>query len=145
MSYVLLAGLEMYDLLAGRLGLGRHRRLGPQRAVRMVPCLKEDGLTDAFIYYDAQTDDTRLTSTVVRTAVQAGARAANYAEVMGFTLSGGRIVSAQINDLVSGRTLDIKVGTVVNAGGAFAGRIEASDSAAERPQDRQIRRGAPRN
>jgi glycerol-3-phosphate dehydrogenase len=125
MSYVLLSGLMMYDLLAGRLGLGRHRRLGAQRAMRMAPCLKEDGLVDAFIYYDAQTDDTRLTSTIIRTAVGTGALAANYAEVTGFTQSGGRITSAQVRDLLSGGVLDIKVGTVVNAGGVFAGRIEA--------------------
>ena len=91
----------------------------------MAPCLKEDGLADAFVYYDAQTDDTRLTSTIVRTAVRMGARAANYAEVTGFRQSGGRITSAQVRDVLGDQALDIPVGTVVNAGGVFAGRIES--------------------
>jgi glycerol-3-phosphate dehydrogenase len=125
MSYVLLSGLMMYDLLAGRLGVGRHRRLGTRRAVRMVPCLNQEGLIDAFIYYDAQTDDTRLTSTVIRTATQKGVKAANYAELTGFTQAGGRITSAQVRDVLSGELVDIKTGTVVNATGVFAGRIES--------------------
>src|SRR5690348_5502123 len=41
MSYVIQAGLLMYDLLAGRLGVGRHKRLGTARAVRMVPCINQ--------------------------------------------------------------------------------------------------------
>ncbi|MFL5734978.1 MAG: glycerol-3-phosphate dehydrogenase/oxidase [Chloroflexia bacterium] len=125
MSYVLLSGLMMYDMLAGRLGVGRHRRLGPQRALRMVPCLKQEGLADAFIYYDAQTDDTRLTSTVVRTAASKGALLANYAEVTGFVQAGSRIVGAHVRDVLSGETLTINAGAVVNAAGVFAGRVES--------------------
>src|SRR5689334_16742012 len=125
MSYLLQSGLLMYDLMSGRLGVRRHRRLGPRNALRLAPCLKTDGLKDAFIYYDAQTDDTRLTSTVIRTAAAHGAAIANYAEVTGFTQDGGRITAAQVRDRVSGEMLTIRAGTVVNAGGVFAGRIEA--------------------
>src|SRR5438128_6560155 len=42
MSYLLQSGLLLYDLLSGRLGVGRHRRLGARRALRMVPCLKSE-------------------------------------------------------------------------------------------------------
>jgi glycerol-3-phosphate dehydrogenase len=125
MSYLLQSGLLMYDLMSGRLGVRRHRRLGPRNALRLAPCLKTDGLKDAFIYYDAQTDDTRLTSTVIRTAAQHGAWIANYAEVTGFIQDGERITAAQVQDRVSGEALTIRAGTVVNAGGVFAGRIEA--------------------
>jgi glycerol-3-phosphate dehydrogenase len=125
MSYVILSGLMMYDLLAGRLGVGRHRRLGPSLALRMVPCLKQEGLADAFIYYDAQTDDTRLTATVIRTAASKGAEMANYAEVTGFVLAGSRIIGAHVRDVLSGETLTINAGTVVNAAGVFASRVES--------------------
>lgn len=125
MSYMLQSGLLMYDLMSGRLGVRRHRRLGTRNALKLVPCLKTDGLKDAFIYYDAQTDDTRLTSTVIRTAANHGALVANYAAVTGFTQEGGRITAAQVHDRRSDETLTIRAGTVVNAGGVFAGRIEA--------------------
>jgi glycerol-3-phosphate dehydrogenase len=125
MGYLLQAGLLMYDLLSGRLGVGRHRRLGKKRAARLIPCLRTTGLIDAFMYYDGQTDDTRLTSTLIRTAAQHGAQVANYAEVTGFTQEAGRIVAAQVRDHLSGASLTIRASTVINAGGVFAGRIEA--------------------
>ena len=125
LGYVLQAGLLLYDVLSGRLGVGRHRRLGPKNARKLAPCLKTDGLKDAFIYYDAQTDDTRLTCTVIRTAAERGALIANYAQVTGFEQQDGRIVSAQVKDVLSGETLTIKARKVINAGGVFAGRVEA--------------------
>src|SRR5258708_27671445 len=36
MSYLLTAGLLLYDVLAGRLGIRRHRRLGKQKGRQMV-------------------------------------------------------------------------------------------------------------
>src|SRR5262249_24120748 len=56
MSYLIRAGLTLYDVMAGRLGVRRHRHLGIKKALELAPCLKTDGLKDAFIYYDAQTD-----------------------------------------------------------------------------------------
>lgn len=124
MGLLLRAGLLAYDLMSGRLGIKRHRRISRDAARRMFPCLKTDKLDDAFLYYDAQTDDSRLTATVIRTAAQHGALAANHTELKGFELKGGRINAALVIDGVSGRSFKIPTGTVVNAGGAFAGRIE---------------------
>src|SRR5436190_3223918 len=63
MGYIIRAGLVAYDLLAGRLGIQSHRRLSKDKLSRMAPCLNTDKLEDAFVYFDAQTDDTRLTMT----------------------------------------------------------------------------------
>lgn len=125
MGLLLRAGLLAYDLMSGRLGIKRHRRISKGAAARLFPCLNTDKLEDAFIYYDAQTDDSRLTATVIRTAAQHGALVANHAEVTGFQQEGGRIKAALVTDVVSGKSFSIRAGTVVNAGGAFAGRIEA--------------------
>ena len=124
MGLLLTAGLLMYDVMAGRLGIRRHRRLGKQKAEQLVPCLKTDGLKDAYIYYDAQTDDTLLTTTVLRTAALKGAQIANYAEVIGFEKKDGHIIAARMRDNLSEETFTIRVGNVINAGGVFAGRIE---------------------
>jgi len=125
MGLFLQAGLLFYDLLSGRLGVRMHRRLGVQKALALVPGLRKEGLITAFIYYDAQTDDTLLTSTVLRTAAQQGAQIANYTEVTGFTQASGTITHAILRDVLSDETLTVKVGTVINAGGVFAGKIEA--------------------
>lgn len=124
MGLLLRAGLLAYDLMSGRLGIKRHRRISKGTAGRLFPCLNTDKLEDAFIYYDAQTDDSRLTATVIRTAAQHGALVANHAELKGLQQVGGRIKAALVEDGVSGRSFSIRTGTVVNAGGAFAGRIE---------------------
>lgn len=124
MGLLLRAGLVVYDLMSGRLGIHRHRRISKSAALRLSPCLNVDKLVDAFIYYDGQTDDSRLTATVVRTAALHGALVANHVEAHAFEQAGGRITSAVIKDHVSGEIFSIKAGTVVNAGGVFAARIE---------------------
>lgn len=125
MSYLIQAGLLLYDLMSGRLGIHVHRRLGKKKALELAPSLKTEGLETALIYYDAQTDDTLLTATVLRTAATRGAQIANYAEVIRFEQEKGRIVAAIVQDRLTNETFSIKVGTVINAGGVFAGRIEA--------------------
>jgi glycerol-3-phosphate dehydrogenase len=124
LGLLLRAGLLLYDLMSGRLGIRRHRRISARTLKRISPCVKTEGLDDAFIYYDAQTDDSRLTATVVRTAALKGALVANHAELTGFEQENGRITAAVVDDLTGGTTLTIPVGTVVNAGGVFAARIE---------------------
>jgi glycerol-3-phosphate dehydrogenase len=125
MKYLLRVGLLMYDLLAGRLGVRRYRHLSKDEALKLVPCLRTDSLKDVFEYYDAQTDDTLLTLTVLRTAAQQGAYISNYAEVIGFEMQNGRIAAAQVRDKSSSEMFTIRAGTVINAAGVFAGRIEA--------------------
>ena len=128
-SWILQAGLLLYDVLAGKLGLRMHRRLSVNTALQLAPALKREGMTSAFIYYDGQTDDTLLTMTVLRTAAKRGAWLANYTELLGFEQHEDRanrpITAAHIKDTLSGQTYTVKVGTVINAGGVFAGRIEA--------------------
>ncbi len=132
LSYILRAGLLLYDLMSGRLGIRRHRHIGPQRALRMALCLRSEGLKDAFVYYDARTDNSRLTLTVLRTAARRGAMLANYAEVIGFRRETGNITAAWVRDHISGDLLEVGVRTVINAGGVYAGRVEAlAEDAAE--------------
>ena len=124
MSLLMEAGLLLYDTMAGKLGIGRHKRISRDRIRELAPSLKQDGLTAAFIYYDGQTDDTLLTLSILRTAAERGAALANYVELQGFELQGGLIVAARVRDTVSGTTRLIRCKSVINAGGAFAGRIE---------------------
>jgi glycerol-3-phosphate dehydrogenase len=125
LGLILRMGLYLYDLLSGRLGIHLHRRISLRKASSLAPCLKKDGLKDAFIYYDAQTDDTRLTLTVLRTAAAHGAKVANYAEVCGFERTGTAIVGARVRDVLTGQEKTVPARFVVNATGVFAERVEA--------------------
>src|SRR5579871_1599563 len=63
------SALWMYDLTGGiRIGK-RHRRVGKAEALEHLPLLDVDRLVAGFLYYDARTDDARLTLTLLRTAV----------------------------------------------------------------------------
>ncbi|MBF6612676.1 MAG: glycerol-3-phosphate dehydrogenase/oxidase [Chloroflexi bacterium] len=124
MSFLLRSGLIMYDLLSGKLGIRRHRRISKRQVRELVPCLKTDKLLDAFVYYDGQTDDSRLTVTVARTAALYGAMLANHAELTGLDFAGNKIKAARVLDRTSGEMLTIPARIVVNAGGVFAARIE---------------------
>jgi len=119
------AGLLMYDLFSGRLGIKHHQRISVAAALQRAPSLKREGLKHAFVYYDGQTDDTRLTTTVLRTAVRLGSLAANYAEVTSFQIDGGQIAAAHVCDNISGKQYTIRARHVVNAGGVFAEKIES--------------------
>lgn len=125
LGMVLGAGLWMYDLMAGRRGIARHKRISAHEALRLAPALRPDGLKEAFIYYDAQTNDTRLTITVLETAVQHGAIIANYAEVTGFEHSGGSLTGAHVRDVRSGQSITVSARHIVNATGVFAQQVTA--------------------
>jgi glycerol-3-phosphate dehydrogenase len=124
LGLLLQSGLWMYDIMAGRLNVARHRRVGIEKALNMAPSLHRQGLKDVYMYYDAQTNDTRLTITVLKTAVRHGALIANYAELTSFTRKpDGKIGGAVVRDHLSDRTLTVRARHVVNAAGIFAQRV----------------------
>ncbi len=135
MSLLLRLGLFVYDTFAGKLGIGNHQRLGVQKTLELAPSLKSEGLKDGFVYYDGQTDDTRLTMTVLRTAATRGALLANYAEVLGFNLDldstfeveskSKLIAAARVRDMLTGEEFTIPAKTIINAAGVWAGKIES--------------------
>ncbi len=113
-------GLRLYDLLAGLRGPRRHRRLSPAAASALVPCLREEGLRRAFLYYDAVTDDAALTMSVLRSAAARGAVVCNYVQAVGVLREGPRVRGVHAVDRCTGRQLRIAAGTVVNATGVWA-------------------------
>ena len=66
------AGLILYDVLAGRRNIARHRRLTVDEILAAVP-LRSRGLRGGFSFWDAQVDDFALVRTVIASAVRDGA------------------------------------------------------------------------
>ncbi|MGP3973272.1 glycerol-3-phosphate dehydrogenase/oxidase [Streptomyces sp. 8N114] len=117
------AGVAMYDAMSvssghGR-GLPRHRHLSRRHALQVAPALKKEALVGALQYYDAQMDDARFVATMVRTAAEYGALAANRARVVGFLREGERVVGARIEDLEQGGEFEVRARQVVNATGVW--------------------------
>jgi len=107
-------GIVLYSTIA------RARLNGPiavERARRMVPQLRAEGLRKCALYADAWTNDGRLTLANVRAAADAGAVVLNYAEVVALRGREGADVH------VDGRTIAVHAGRVVNAGGPWVDRV----------------------
>lgn len=117
---IMRAGLFLYDLLAGRHNLARHRRLSKEEALRLAPQLDPTGLKGALLYYDARTNDARLVIEVIKAAHERGAAIANYSKVEGFLRNGdGKIAGARVADGLSGEQVDVRAEVTVNATGIW--------------------------
>jgi glycerol-3-phosphate dehydrogenase len=113
-------GLWLYDLLAGRYNLARHRRLSRDEALRLAPQLDPQGLKGAFVYYDAVTNDSRLVIEVIKTAHERGAEIANYTRVCGFIKDAdGKIAGALLRDELTGQEIECRARIVINATGVW--------------------------
>lgn len=122
-------GLWMYDamagLMVGRRGVKRHYHLSSKEVMRRAPALVTQGLKDGFIYYDAQTNDARLTLALIRTAAQYGATIANYAEVTSFVTEQGKVVGAHVCDRLGNQDITVRARHIVNATGIFSEQVES--------------------
>src|SRR6266516_4558679 len=118
-------GLWMYDGLAGRRNIKRHRHLRRAGVLKLAPALNAEGLKDGYMYYDAQTNDARLTMALIRTAAQHGAVITNYTVVTSFISAQGKIQGAHIHDRIGNQDMEVHARHVVNATGVFSEEVEA--------------------
>ncbi|BCI54008.1 glycerol-3-phosphate dehydrogenase [Mycolicibacterium litorale] len=102
--------------------LPRSRRVTARRAAELVPAVRRDGLTGAFLAYDGQLiDDARLVTAVARTAAQHGARILTRVGASHATAT-----SVRLTDQCSGDSFDVTARAVVNAAGVWAADIDAT-------------------
>lgn len=125
LSYLLDIGLWMYDIMAGRRNIHLHRRISRQKVMELAPAMTTQRLKEGFVYYDAQTNDARLTITLIRTAATYGATIANYAEVTAFEMQNGKIVAARVHDRLGGQDITVRARHFINATGIFSEQVEA--------------------
>jgi glycerol-3-phosphate dehydrogenase len=118
--------LWLYDVTGGiRIGK-RHKRLSNEEVIQHFPSLRADRLVAGFLYWDAQTDDARLTLCVARTAVlEHGAVIANYAPVSGVLRDENGKVAGVHLDVDGG--IDVRASVVVNAAGVWSDHVRALD------------------
>jgi glycerol-3-phosphate dehydrogenase len=127
-------GLWLYDLLAGFPRGATHRRISREEALQMAPHLKPEGLRGAYLYYDARTNDTRLTIEVLTSAIRGGAVAANYCKAVGLIKEAGRVAGAEVQDQLTGERLVVRAAHVINATGVWTDQVVGMDRQGEPPR-----------
>jgi len=120
------AGLLLYQIMA----VGRSHRpsfLSGRQTLDREPSLRSTDLKGGAVYYDASTDDSRLTVATAVSAKNAGAVVANHARVTRILRDSGRVVGAEVKSTLGGETGEVRAQAVVNATGAWqnaAGAVE---------------------
>jgi glycerol-3-phosphate dehydrogenase len=105
----------------------RHRIVAGSEVSELLPALADRSPTSGYLFYDCQTDDSRLVLTVLAEAERFGVVAANRLEALELLLDGGRAMGARVRDTESGEELEIRATTVVNATGVWADRLRPSE------------------
>ncbi|MBP1239906.1 glycerol-3-phosphate dehydrogenase [Frigoribacterium sp. PvP120] len=123
------AGMALYDIFSwtgGRPpGVPHHRHLSKMQVLRAIPSLSKDAVVGGLTYYDAQVDDARYVSSLVRTASSYGAHAASRVRVEGFVKVGERVVGVKAHDYQTGEHFEIRAKQVVNATGVWTDDTQA--------------------
>jgi len=127
-------GLTAYDLMAGRLGLGRSLPYSRKKTLKHIPTLVKDKLRGGVVYHDGQFDDARYGINLCQTFVENGGTAINYMKVVGLNKTNGQISGVSAIDQETGDQFEINAKVVVNATGVFVDNIIKMDA----PKSRDI-------
>lgn len=114
------AGLLLYDALALFRNVERHEGLSRDGILGYEPALSSDGLVGGARYWDAATDDTRLTLASALAAQEHGATLVNHASVVGAVRHGTRLDGVTVHDHVGDVRIDVAARVVVNATGPWS-------------------------
>ena len=117
------AGLTLYDALALFRNVKRHRALQKGEVLAFEPALDAQGLVGGARYWDAATDDARLTLASAIAAREAGAVVVNHVAVVGGVRTGAastRLTGVAAIDAVTGVSFPVRARVVVNATGPWS-------------------------
>ncbi len=115
---LILAGVVLYDWLAGERRIGPYRFLGERELQQEEPRLVASGYRRAALYHDAQMDDAGLVRAVLKSAGQAGAVLRDHTRVMGLIKEDGHVVGVETQNGEA-----IRARRVINATGPWADRV----------------------
>jgi len=126
-QWKLSAGLTLYDALSLFRNVGTHRRLSIRQIAKREPALRHDGLVGGARYFDAATDDARLTLANAIGARDAGAIVLNHVALTELLLNDGKATGARVHDALTGSSIDVRARVVVNATGPWSDELRRRD------------------
>lgn len=124
-------GMKLYDMLAGKLGLGPSKLLSREETLKRLPNVESKGLKSGVIYHDGQFDDSRLAVSLAQSIADGGGVPLNYVKVTSFKKRGKHITGVNARDMETGEDLEFDGRVVVNASGIFSDVTRQMDDPAE--------------
>ena len=121
-------GMKVYDMMAGKLGLGPSEMISKEETIEAIPNIKTEGLRGGVIYYDGQFDDSRLAINLAQTFSKNNGTIVNYFKVTGLLKNEDLVTGVNACDLEKGLEYEIKAKVVVNATGIFVDSIRRMDN-----------------
>ncbi|MEO5889222.1 MAG: glycerol-3-phosphate dehydrogenase/oxidase [Ferruginibacter sp.] len=126
-------GLTMYDVLSGKLSLGKTNILSKKNTRQLLPAISATNLSGGVLYQDGQFDDSRLAINLAQTAEEQGAAIINYCKLTALTKTDKRISGVVLQDVLSGKEYKVSCKSVINATGIFTDKIMQLDDPAHEP------------
>jgi glycerol-3-phosphate dehydrogenase len=126
-------GLKVYDMMAGKLGLGPSQMLSREEAIAALPTVEQNGLRGGTIYHDGQFDDARMAISLAQTAIDYGGSVLNYFRATSLIKENDLVAGVNAVDQLTGEEMAIKARVVINATGVFADDVLRMDD----PEARQ--------
>jgi glycerol-3-phosphate dehydrogenase len=105
----------------------RHRVISGEEVLELLPALAAREPTSGYLFYDCQTDDSRLVLTVLGEAERFGTVFANRLDVTGLLEDGGKASGVQVLDRESGGEFHVRAPNVVNATGVWADELRPQE------------------
>lgn len=121
--WMISAGLWLYEALALFRVWDIHDTHSARRTMELEPSLRSDGLNGSTTYYDAITDDARLTLATARGAHDAGAWILPYVEVQALRFQRGQVTGVEVRDRRTARAHGVAARVVINATGPWTDRV----------------------
>ncbi len=121
--------LSVYDILAGVGKVDSFTYHDKEKTKNLEPLLPLQNLLGSFLYAEYQTDDHRLTWTLIQSALIKDAMCLNYAKVNQIKTDENRSIKAVcFEDTLSGEIFEIKTSLVVNAAGPWVVDVISLDA-----------------
>ena len=120
-------GMKIYDMMAGKLGLGKSVIISKKETEKLIPNVNKKGLRGGVIYHDGQFDDSRMAITLALSANSKKTALLNYCNVDGLIKKNNEIVGLSFTDSINSKKYQVKSKVVINATGVFAEEIIRMD------------------
>ena len=120
------AGLALYDALRGmKRALPSHKHLTGKTIGQISPSLRQDIITGAIRYFDAQVDDARHTMMIARTAARHGAVIATQIRVDDLIRNGKRVIGVIATDTTTNKEIKISAKATIMCAGVWSDELHA--------------------